>query len=292
MEAVLTRSGGTTREYLNRFLVGTVVLRLLLFLSIFLFSSIVPRTVQSETVPGTIDGQLSVNLNGSSSYTLPLSLPSGAAGMAPKLFLSYDSNSGPGQFGLGWSLSGASSISRINRTAFIDGHPEAVLFDDTLDAVSLDGARLVTAPEGGPYLAKSVDDQTRVWRQGQGYVAKTKAGLTLYFGETEDSRIKTSGGKVLTWALSRIEDTFGNQIIFLYVQRAGDWGIKKVFWTVPRGRLSDTEIADEGLLQANSFASLEVEYLVTGTVYSFGFVGGQKTARSLLAERIVVRSGN
>ena len=136
MEAVLTRSGGTTREYLNRFLVGTVVLRLLLFLSIFLFSSIVPRTVQSETVPGTIDGQLSVNLNGSSSYTLPLSLPSGAAGMAPKLFLSYDSNSGPGQFGLGWSLSGASSISRINRTAFIDGHPEAVLFDDTLDAVS------------------------------------------------------------------------------------------------------------------------------------------------------------
>lgn len=289
---MLTRSGGPTREYLNQFLVRTVVLRLLLFLSIFLLSSIVPRTVQSETAPGTIDGQLSVNLNGSSSYTLPLSVPSGAAGMAPKLFLSYDSNSGPGQFGLGWSLSGASSISRINRTAFIDGHPEAVLFDDTLDAVSLDGARLVSAPEGGPYLAKSVDDQTRVWRQGQGYVAKTKAGLTLYFGETEDSRIKTSGGKVLTWALSRIEDTFGNQIIFLYVQRDGDWGIKKVFWTVPRGRLSETEISDEGLLQANSFASLEVEYLVAGTVYSFGFVGGQKTARSLLAERIVVRSGN
>lgn len=171
-------------------------------------------SASAETVPGTIDGQISVSLNGSSAYTVPIAVPSGTAGMAPKLFLSYDSNSGPGQFGLGWSLQGASSITRINRTAFIDGRPSPILFDDTQDAIALDGARLVAAPEGGRYLAKSVDDQTRVWRNGQSYIAKKKAGLTLYFGESRNSRIQTVDGSIATWALSRIEDTFGNQISF------------------------------------------------------------------------------
>jgi Salmonella virulence plasmid 65kDa B protein len=241
---------------------------------------------RAETVPGTIAGQLSVNLSGSSSYNLALSLPSGTAGMAPKLFLSYDSNSGPGQFGLGWSLSGVSAISRVNRTTFIDGQPTAIEFNDSSDALALDGVRLVMAPEGAPYLAKSIDDQTRVWRNGQKFVAKTKAGLTLYFGESPDSQVKTSGGKVLTWALSRIEDTFGNQVVFLYVQRDGDWGIDKAFWTVAKGALNPANLYEEGALRSNSFAHLEVQYKPSAQVYSAGFIGGEKTARSLLASKI------
>ncbi|WP_246762692.1 hypothetical protein [Rhizobium sp. NZLR1] len=211
--------------------------------------------------------------------------------MSPKLFLSYDSNSGPSQFGLGWSLSGASTISRINHTTFIDGRPGAIDFDDpsdgyTSDALALDGARLVIAPEGGPYLAKTIDDQTRVWRDGEGFVAKTKAGLTLYFGERPNSQVKTVGGKILTWSLSRIEDTFGNQIVFLYVQRDGDWGVDKVFWTVAKGAVDPAMLYDEGALRANSYAHLEVFYETNAQIYSAGFIGGEKITRSLLAKQI------
>ncbi|MER8369679.1 hypothetical protein NKH07_24375 [Mesorhizobium sp. M1378] len=211
--------------------------------------------------------------------------------MAPKLFLSYDSNSGPGQFGLGWSLAGVSSISRINRTTFIDGRPAAIEFDDATDALALDGARLVAAPEGGIYLAKAIDDQTRVWRDGQKLVAKTKAGLTLHFGESANSRIATAGGKVLTWALSRIEDTFGNQVVFLYAQRDGDWGIDKVFWTIPKGALDPSKLYDESSLRANSFASVQVIYEAGAATYSTGFVGGERTSRSLAAKQILALVG-
>ena len=211
--------------------------------------------------------------------------------MAPSLFLSYDSNSGPGQFGLGWSLSGVSAISRVNRTSFIDGKPASVTFDDLSDALTLDGTRLVSAPEGGRYLAKSVDDQTRVWRNGETFIARTRAGLTLYFGESSNSQIKTSGGKILTWALSRIEDTFGNQVVFLYTQRDGDWGIDKVFWTVEKGALAPSNLYEEDSLRTVAFASMEVRYDPSMTVYSSGFVGGELTTRSLLATRVTAFVG-
>ncbi len=165
------------------------------------------------------------------------------------------------------------------------------MFDDSADALALDGARLVAAPEGGVYLAKSVDDQTRIWRDGQKFVAKTKAGLTLYFGESDNARIRTSTGKTLTWALSRIEDTFGNQIVFLYTQRDGDWGIDKVFWTVAKGAFDPTKPYNEAELKAKSFASLQIEYDATAPVYSAGFIGGEETSRSLAAERIVAFVG-
>ncbi|THK37030.1 hypothetical protein EHS39_16420 [Ensifer sp. MPMI2T] len=246
----------------------------------------------SETVPGTVEGQLNVNLTGSAAYTIPLDLPSGAAGMTPKLLLTYDSNSGPGQVGLGWSIAGISAITRINRTYFIDKRPGVVDFDDPSDgypsdALSLDGARLVRAPEGGAFLAKSIDDQTRVWPNGAGFTAKTKAGLTLHFGEGTSSRILTAGGKVKTWALSRIEDTFGNQIVFIYLQRDGDWGVTKIFWTVPKGSLSPADLYDESLLRANAHARLEVAYESGTAVYSIGYLGGEKSSRSLLAKQIV-----
>jgi hypothetical protein len=255
-------------------------LKLLLFICLLTISA----QARAEVVPGTIDGQLSVSMNGSASYTIPFAAPSGVAGMSPKLFLSYDSNSGPSPFGLGWSLTGVSSITRINRTALIDGQPVPITFDDIADAVALDGERLVVAPEGGRYLSKSVDDQTRVWRTGQSYIAKTKAGLTLYFGESTNSRILTTSGSVARWALSRVVDTFGNQIVFLYTQKDGDFGVEKVFWTVPSGSLGSADLYNEVALKSASHSRLEIDYTSSGAAYSSGFVGGEEAKRSLTAK--------
>lgn len=234
----------------------------------------------AKVIPGKPAGQVSVTLSGSSQYLMPLEFPTGTAGMGPKLFLSYDSNSGPGSFGLGWSLTGLTQITRINRTTLVDGFPATVSFDDASDAFALDGVRLVQAPEGASYFAKSIDDQTRVRRDGQHFVSKTKAGLTLFYGESENSRIKTVGGRVLAWAVSRIEDTFGNQIVFLYDQKNGDWGPRRIFWTVHRSQLPLAQIYDEASLEGAAFAHAAFEWRDAANLDSIGFAGGEETQRS------------
>jgi RHS repeat-associated protein len=59
-----------------------------------------------------VDEQFQVNgSNGTGQLSVPLSLPTGRSGFAPSVGLSYDSGSGNGVFGLGWTLTIA-SISR------------------------------------------------------------------------------------------------------------------------------------------------------------------------------------
>src|SRR5436305_11104775 len=53
----------------------------------------------------SIGEKFSVNsVNGTASLTVPLALSPGRSGFGPQLSLSYDSGSGNGPFGFGWSL--------------------------------------------------------------------------------------------------------------------------------------------------------------------------------------------
>ena len=54
-------------------------------------------------------------VNGTSSMTVPLAVSPGRSGFAPQLSLSYDSGSGNGPFGLGWSLSLPSIIRKTDK---------------------------------------------------------------------------------------------------------------------------------------------------------------------------------
>jgi Salmonella virulence plasmid 65kDa B protein len=118
-------------------------------------------SARAEDGPGALVGNATVSLSGAAQYNVPIIVPVGSAGITPKLFLSYDSGAGPSALGLGWSLMGVSSITRIGRTSFLDGLPGPIQFSDA-DALVLDGARLIPAPEGGGFLAKALADQTRV----------------------------------------------------------------------------------------------------------------------------------
>jgi hypothetical protein len=53
-----------------------------------------------------------VNPDGSFSYSVPIVTPPGTSGMGPNLALSYNSNGGNGFLGVGWSLSGLSTVNR------------------------------------------------------------------------------------------------------------------------------------------------------------------------------------
>ena len=50
---------------------------------------------------GTISYTFNVNSNGSSAFTIPLSLPQGQAGMTPELNITYNSLAGEGVLGMG-----------------------------------------------------------------------------------------------------------------------------------------------------------------------------------------------
>jgi RHS repeat-associated protein len=65
---------------------------------------------------GTVKGmgeKFGVNaVTGSGSASIPINISQSRGGVVPELSLSYDSGSGNGEFGLGWSLSGIPSITR------------------------------------------------------------------------------------------------------------------------------------------------------------------------------------
>ncbi len=96
----------------------------------------------ASPIVGTVTGSFAVSPTGEATYTIPLVVPPGAAGMQPTLAITYDSAAGDGLLGMGFSLSGLSAVTRCPRSVAQDGRIRAVR-DDAEDALCLDGARLV-----------------------------------------------------------------------------------------------------------------------------------------------------
>ena len=157
------------------------------------------------------------------------SCPPGVAGLQPQLDLSYSSRRGNGLFGVGWGLSGLSVITRCPKTMAQDG-ARGVVGDSAGDRFCLDGQRLML--ESGSYGAVGALYRTErdSFSTGRAYysssfpsgptrfVVKTKAGQTIDYGNTADSRILTLGGtQVRAWAINRVSDKQNNYSTYSYV---------------------------------------------------------------------------
>ncbi len=99
---------------------------------------------------GRTAGSAAVSQSGSAQYQIALALPAGRRGLTPPLGLVYDSNGSRGVAGLGWSIAGASIISRCEKTVAQDGAAQGVR-NQTTDGYCLDGNRLRLV--GGTYGA-------------------------------------------------------------------------------------------------------------------------------------------
>ncbi len=182
-----------------------------------------------------IPGQFAVSSTGAATYSIPIVVPPGTAGMIPSLELNYSSQGRDGLVGLGWAIGGLQMITRCPRTMAQDGVHGGVNFDSN-DRFCLDGQRLVlvngtTYGADGSQYSTEVESFSKITAHGTAgsgpswFEVQTKGGQILYFGQTPDSQaplVAVPGsqtgqpGTVRSWAVNKISDTRGNYLSVTY----------------------------------------------------------------------------
>ncbi|MGB0745100.1 MAG: SpvB/TcaC N-terminal domain-containing protein, partial [Opitutales bacterium] len=190
---------------------------------------------------GKLPGDVTVTNTGSAVYTMPISMPPGIAGMAPELGIAYDSSSGNGLLGMGFSLYGLSAITRTPTTLEQDEITDGIDFDmydpqdptaQGYDRFALDGQRLVCVSGdygfAGSEYRTEIDSFARVTAVGSSnkgpdyFIVETKSGLKKTYGQTNSASLVYNKflhpdyGTKVTWLLNKIEDTNGNVINYNY----------------------------------------------------------------------------
>ncbi|MDK1312760.1 RHS repeat-associated core domain-containing protein [Pseudoalteromonas ardens] len=184
----------------------------------------VPTTeqLQAHESYAVTPGSFRVNEQGASTYSVPISLPEGVAGVTPEVALNYNSQLPETMVATGWSLSAGSEISRCRQTQAQDGQFKAINpFDQGSDRYCLDGQRLImTSGEtsdqydgvvGSTYRTE-IDSQLRVTiEEGvepytKQFVVQGKDGSKRIYGGTKNSQ---AGGKVTPsrWLLRKSMDS-------------------------------------------------------------------------------------
>ncbi|GAA4273199.1 RHS repeat-associated core domain-containing protein [Aquimarina gracilis] len=192
-------------------------LQRLLILS-FLFLSFI--NVNAQTIDaGATTGELSVTPTGGANYKIPITVPPGVKDLVPRIGLQFNSQSANGLAGWGWNISGLSTITRVPSTTYHDGEIDPVDFDSK-DRFALDGQRLLL--KSGTYGADGSEYQTENFNNikiraygGSGgspgyFVVYMPNGTKIYYGFHGNSQGK------LEWAISRMQDTQGNAIVYKY----------------------------------------------------------------------------
>jgi hypothetical protein len=96
---------------------------------------------------GTTSGTFAVSPSGGAQYSIPVTVPPGAGGIAPQLSIQFDASSGDGYMDPRLALAGLSQISHCPANVPHDGFFDAVEFDKK-DRFSLDGRHGVSTACG------------------------------------------------------------------------------------------------------------------------------------------------
>jgi hypothetical protein len=200
----------------------------------------------SAVLAGAIKTRCRVTSEGHALCTIPLAVPPGTNKLEPRLSLVYASDHQNGLLGLGWRLTGLSTITRVGQTMAQDGNWTAVDYSDR-DRFSLDGQRLVPTPPTPSLEQPAYHTERETWSKvvaieepgiagPAGFRVTTKKGTVLEYGLDPDatSRVLAVGRNVVrVWALSRVLDLFGNYMTITYSQDAanGSYAPQKIEYT-------------------------------------------------------------
>lgn len=264
----------------------------------------------SDAVSAT-SADFRVSESGSANYNIPIYAVPGTAGVAPRLSLSYSSHGGYGPLGRGWALTGLSSINRCRAAreagdyigaATPDGNPRPINFSDS-DRYCLDGQRLLPSSAtcapvssmSATAYATELESISRVCAYSSPgsatgptfFTVEKKDGSTSWYGDRDsnasgsnrpDGTLETTSalnpGAPLAWSQTRMQDSTGNYIDYVYVKNPAGTGtneqhISEVRYT---GKVS---LAGQSTGASAPYAKIQFNYTTLPTSqWSKGYVAG------------------
>jgi RHS repeat-associated protein len=200
------------------------------------------RNINVNLPVGTTPGEANVSGIGSAAYSVPIIVPPGSNQITPSLSIDYNSNSGNGPLGTGWSINGLSVISRVGKSFYYDGEASPVEMSLN-DRFVMDGSRLVLT--GGSYgtanstYATEQESFSTVTAKGtfgngpEWFEVVTKDSVVLEYGNTQFARFKDEAttSSVMFWRLNKVIYPDGNYIEYTYVSTDRDSRVTEIRYT-------------------------------------------------------------
>ncbi len=185
--------------------------------------------------PGSIEGlgeSFEPKLNtGTSSYSVPLVVPPGRAGLAPSLALVYNSGNGNGPSGLGWKLSFPNIQRQTDKglpfyTLWPNGdtkdndNDRAIDEYDEFDTLIYSGGEELVPVSSSIWRVENEGQFVRVEKLATGWEVRQPDGTIMLLGTDASSQVVDSG-RVFRWEIRQIVDLNGNTIDFEYEKFGG-----------------------------------------------------------------------
>ncbi|MDH4244362.1 MAG: FG-GAP-like repeat-containing protein, partial [Nitrospira sp.] len=184
-------------------------------------------------------------VTGTGSITVPIATSPGRSGFGPQLSLSYDSGSGNGPFGFGWSLS-VPSITRKTDKGLPKYH-DAEDSDVFILSGSEDLVPTLIKNEVGKWEPEVLPDRTvggQIYRirryrprieglfarierwtnktdsQDTFWRSTSKDNITTWYGRTAESRVQDPSDptRIFSWLICQTHDDKGNVLVYSYKQ--------------------------------------------------------------------------
>jgi RHS repeat-associated protein len=153
--------------------------------------------------------------SGSLNFSIPVQMPPGRGGMAPSVSVNYNSSTGSGDAGVGWSLN-TGAISRVAKHGLFsyderdhyvllqNGSAQELVYDPQMEAYrALNEGAFIKAVYHNPYQAGS-------------WTVYDRNGTEYKFGHSAGGRDELSG-KTAKWYIEEAVDVYGNAVRYTYI---------------------------------------------------------------------------
>jgi RHS repeat-associated protein len=286
-------------------------------------TAVTPQQVVLPKGEGSIEGMgesFTPNLSsGTGTFSVPVALPKGRAGVQPSLALSYATSGGNGPVGMGWSL-GVPFISRQTDKGlprYVDeaawhGQEDRFMYNGGQELVPVDSAA-ASAVDGAP-----VPPELGNWQQ---YRARVEGGFMRFFRAPDSSRwvVQSKDGtrfefgacgasaspctravvsdpeddaRIFSWQLVRMSDVRGSTVYYRYLENAGTLYVSSIDYTSP----ASCGVAQAPTATRECAAGLEQYAHHVGFVYetradvTSSYITTWRTEQALRLKRIEVTS--
>ncbi|WP_394132394.1 RHS repeat-associated core domain-containing protein [Shewanella maritima] len=208
---------------------------------------------QENITTHTLNLKLGVT-GGQSATSLPVLVPPGRNNIRPQVGISYNSQSGNGLLGVGFSLAASSSIQRCKNTHVNDRNSLSVTFGDD-DKLCLSGQRLMIVSghygHSGAIYRTEIDNFSRVTQFGDlgsgnvSFSVETQNGTKSFYGTSQNARLSPVGVyETLEWKLSKTTDSGEkNSIDYVYDKSVhGESLLRDIYYTGNGNSYGDRKI--------------------------------------------------